>query len=371
MSWLNGRSVASAPETNGFARVNVLASTLAVEPVSKAPIVPEHNHSNAELARFMPVMDIEQAVARRNVIVDAMKQLMVEGVDYGKIPGCGDKPALLQPGADKLCNLFGLTLRYRFQEKVEDWTGADHGGEPFFYYQIAADVYRGEFLLAEGIGACHSWESKYRWRKGERTCPTCHQPNIRKSRDTGWYCWVKTGGCGATFSDGDPTVEKQEVGRKANPDVLDSVNTILKLAYKRAKLSGTINATSASEFFTQDIEDFTPPAEEPIDIGNNPRNSRAAQQYVAEQKISTGNLNPQGRIKWSFVEMAEAFQAMRKELGETLYLGELERYGWHRFQDIKNAIDSHPAGSREKAETRDKADACYRSMQTVARKEGK
>jgi hypothetical protein len=31
------------------------------------------------------------------------------------------------------------------------------------------------------------------------------------------------------------------------------VNTVLKMAYKRAKVATTINATSASEFFTQDV----------------------------------------------------------------------------------------------------------------------
>jgi hypothetical protein len=115
----------------------------------------------------MPVMDIEQAVARRDVLVQAMKSLMKEGVDYGTIPG-STKPALLQPGADKLGNLFGLTLQYEFLEKEEDWKGERYG-EPFFYYQVRARVYRGDFLLGEGVGSCSSWESKYRWRKAERT----------------------------------------------------------------------------------------------------------------------------------------------------------------------------------------------------------
>jgi hypothetical protein len=91
----------------------------------------------------------------------------------------------------------------------------------------------------------------------ERTCPTCGKANIRKSRDGGWYCWRRTEGCGSVFNEGDQAIEGQEVGRKQNPDVADVVNTVLKMAYKRTKISGTINATSASEFFTQDLEDFT------------------------------------------------------------------------------------------------------------------
>lgn len=362
MGWLNGKAEApEAPHANGIARVSVVAPTLATER-SSALVAPDKSNSS-ELARFMPVMDIEQAVARRNVIVQAMKQLMVDGVDYGKIPGCGDKPALLQPGADKLCNLFGLVIQYQFFEKVEDWTGAQHGGEPFFYYQIGAKVYRGGFLLGEGVGTCHSWESKYRWRKAERICPVCAKENIRKSRDTGWYCWIKTGGCGATFSDGDVAIEGQQTGRKPNPDVLDNVNTITKMAYKRAKLSGTINATSASEFFTQDIEDFTPPEEQPIDIGGRPANSRAAAQYVAEQKIRTGNLTPQAPPWRTMREMTECFKSIRTDVGETAWFEELERYGWHGFADIAKAIDAKTAGIRDKV-----AD-CYWHLS--ARKEGK
>jgi hypothetical protein len=213
---------------------------------------------SAELQRFLPVMAMTQALERRNVIVEATQKLMRDGVDYGKIPGAGDRPCLLQPGADKLCNLFGLVIRYEFIEKIEDWSGAAHDGEPFFFYEIRALAYRGDFVMGEGVGVCHSFESKYRWRKSERVCPKCGAQAIIKSKAEwggGWNCWGKKGGCNAKFAPGDKTIESQDVGRVANPDIHDQVNTILKMAYKRAKVSATINATSASEFFTQDVED--------------------------------------------------------------------------------------------------------------------
>ncbi len=43
--------------------------------------------------------------------------------------------------------------------------------------------------------------------------------------------------------------------RIPNPDVADLVNTIQKMAQKRALVAATLIATSASEFFTQDVED--------------------------------------------------------------------------------------------------------------------
>lgn len=215
--------------------------------------------AQAEVDRFMPVMTMDNALERRQIILEATKKLMKDGLDFGVIPGTGTKPTLLQPGADKLCNLFGITVRYKFLKQVEDWTGKDHSGEPFFYYKIKGIAYRGEIPMGEGIASCSSWESKYRWRKGERKCPACGSAAIIKGKKEyggGYLCFAKKGGCGAKYKDGDQSIESQDVSRVPNPDIFDQVNTIQKMAVKRAKIATTINATSASEFFTQDVEDF-------------------------------------------------------------------------------------------------------------------
>lgn len=273
-------------KTNGVAQAG--AETPArVEAESNQPRLQQQTNSTTELDRFLPLLNIEQAVARREMIVQATARLMSDGVDFGKIPGT-ERPTLLQPGADKLCNLFGLVISYEITQAEEDWTGARHGGEPFFYYKVTSRAYRGDYLMGEGVGSCNSWESKYRWRKAERVCPKCGKENIRKSKqDSGWYCWTKLGGCGATFAGGDRSIEGQEVGRKPNGDVADVVNTVLKMAYKRAKVSCTINATSASEFFTQDVEDAGS-----IDIGPNQMGTQAAADFVAQSKIAAHKLAP-------------------------------------------------------------------------------
>lgn len=205
---------------------------------------------------LMPVMDMSAAKDRRDQIVNFTKSIMVAGVDFGVIPGT-DKPTLLKPGAEKLTTFFGLSKRFQVIEKIEDWTGDDHNGEMFFYYLYRCGLYRGDLLIAESDGSCNSFEAKYRWRKGERVCPDCGQPNVRKSKDGGgWYCWKKTGGCGATFKSDDYKITGQEVGRIANPDIADQVNTFQKMAQKRALVAATLLAVNASEFFTQDIEDW-------------------------------------------------------------------------------------------------------------------
>ena len=52
-----------------------------------------------------------------------------------------------------------------------------------------------------------------------------------------------------------------------NPDISDQVNTILKIAKKRAFIDATLLAVNASEFFSQDLEDFADA--EVVDNGNN------------------------------------------------------------------------------------------------------
>jgi len=211
---------------------------------------------------MMPAMSIQDAVDRHQMVVQFVGAMLKTDIDFGQIPGT-NKPTLLKPGAEKLLTFFGLTKRFTVLEKVEDWMGADHGGS-FFYYMYRCALYKGDQLIAESDGSCNSHESKYRWRKAERECPACGKAAIIKGRDEyggGWVCFKKKDGCGAKFRDGDAAIEGQQVGRVANPDIADQVNTIQKMAQKRALIAATLLAVNASEFFTQDIEDMIIEAE--------------------------------------------------------------------------------------------------------------
>jgi hypothetical protein len=195
-----------------------------------------------------------------------IEHVLREGVDFGKIPGA-DKPALLKPGAEKLTGFFGLSPTFEDVETIEDWMGTEHGGEPFFYYRQKCKLWRGERLVASGDGSCNSWEKKYRYRQGERTCPKCGSPAIKRSKfpprgappdtEPGWYCFAKIGGCGAEFPASAPEIIGQQAGQVKNPDIPEQVNTVLKMAQKRALIAATLIATGASDYFTQDVEDFT------------------------------------------------------------------------------------------------------------------
>lgn len=305
-------------------------------------------YQSAEVDRFLPVMSLEMAVDRREMIVSAVSKLMRTDEDYGTIPGT-KKPSLWQPGADKLCNLFGLVPRFSTTEKTEDWTGAQHAGEPFFFYRIKCTLMRGEYVMGEGEGSCNSWESKYRYRKSERVCPACGKENIRKSKPKadgsggGWYCWTKTGGCGATFKDGDQAIEGQQTGNVPNPDICDMPNTILKMAAKRAKIAATLNATSAHEFFTQDVEDMKqPPVEDTPaarnDIPQPPKNggvqgktAKAAQPAGTEREIpdapTPGQSSP-------FKAMLDKCAEAKASIGSAHYYRVLKEHGLEHANEI-------------------------------------
>lgn len=336
---------------NGHARASVAAPAPAQETLSPAPAVlgsQQTQDSSKALAPTRWTAAIEEAIARRDAINSAMQQLMREGTDYGKIPGT-ERPTLLQPGAEKLCVIFGIRIKYEVEVAIEDFTGENYGATPFFYYRIRGTAtHNGEFL-GEGLGSCHLWESRYKWRKGERTCPACGQAAIIKGREEyggGWLCFARKGGCGAKFAAGDEKITGQVVGRVINPDLLDGVNTVLKIAIKRAKIASTINATGASEFFTQDLED----TQEQEDVSPRPAPAPQPQPQpqpapplrpaAVQQPGATPTQNP-----WvNKGAMKAAFHEQRKRTGDLTYLQILRHYNVQdpgEFRRTEDAIEAY------------------------------
>lgn len=127
-----------------------------------------------------------------------------EGTDYGVIPGCGSKPALLKPGAEKLLMLLGLRSRYEVIRSQEDF---ERG---FFFYIVRCSLSHGanDVVVAEGLGSCNTAEGRFRRRDGS------------------WQ------------------------------DPYTGANVALKMARKRALVDAALTVGSLSNLFTQDIEDF-------------------------------------------------------------------------------------------------------------------
>ena len=143
---------------------------------------------------------LSQAKARILDLQAFVRDLMVEGEDFGRIPGV-PKPTLFKPGAEKLCDIYGFAKTAEVVHRIEDWT------DGFIHYEVKVILTSKAtgYVEAEGLGSCNSKEKRYR-----------------------------------------------------SQDVYTVVNTILKMAKKRALVDAVLSATRTSGLFTQDMEDESP-----------------------------------------------------------------------------------------------------------------
>lgn len=250
--------------------------------------------ASKESLLLIPVMDSRTALQRLDEFQGFIKDYLKEGLDYGVIPGT-EKPTLLQPGAEKLCEIFGFYPDYEMMQRVEKWELEP----PLFDYEIKCTLKskRDHSIVAAGIGSCNSYEAKYKWRMAEPKCPDCgKEGTIKKSKFPdkqtglmGWYCYNKAGGCGANWGYPDePAIVSQERGKVGNPDMASQKNTVLQMAQKRAYIKATRSATRSSQFFTQDIEDFPPFSGESMATAEvkdiTPKPPQYTEQEIAEAK---------------------------------------------------------------------------------------
>lgn len=245
----------------------------------------EHTTAVAIQSGPEPVMTAEQLIARSRVIEQVFKTVMKEykppkdgqpGVEghYGKIPGCGDKPALLKAGAEKLMATFGISAEIRVTDlSVDD--------EVRYRVESRATSIASGAYLGSGVGECSSNEEKYRWRKATTDKEFEFTPEDRRR--------VKWGrGKGGEY-------EIRQV--RTNP--ADVANTVLKMSAKRARIDMVLTVLGCSDMFQQDLDED--------DVAEQARENRAEQ--ATEKKAD----KPKGDIAVIFVvgvtEKAGTYQA--------------------------------------------------------------
>lgn len=195
--------------------------------------------------------------AQVNLIQDVMKAVMKDGEHYGKIPGCGDKPSLLQPGAQKLIMTFRLVPDAEVE--VTELHGSAVAGHREYRVKVKMYAQNGVFL-GSGVGSCNTMEKKYRFRSGHAELTNTPVPQeywtLRKENPAKALAII--GGSGHT-------TKKNEAGQwviaiQGDPiehdNPADYYNTCEKMAYKRALVSATLTVTAASDIFTQDVEEM-------------------------------------------------------------------------------------------------------------------
>lgn len=178
---------------------------------------------------IIETVDIDNISTTMNKIAQmqsVVQKTLKQGHDFGEVPGT-NKPTLLKPGGEKICMLFGLNPEYEFLQVTEDYD------KEFFSYNIRCTLFRNGQPVAQGVGSCNSKEKKYRFI------------NVDEIPEN--YI-----GASESFTD--------KYGRQKykinNPDICSLVNTILKMAKKRAFIDAVLQVASLSEVFTQDLEDM-------------------------------------------------------------------------------------------------------------------
>ena len=201
-------------------------------------------------------------LAQVATIRQIMAEVMRDGEHYGKVPGCGPKAVLLQPGAQILALTFRLGPKFKVQQ-----TEIDGGHREFYVETELVNLTTGQ-LVGMGVGMSSTLETKWRYRSGpveftgkpvpagywdlrstepakatEMLGGRGHQ--VRKNPDTkGWEIVVAG--------------ERVETDNPA-----DTFNTALKMASKRSFVHAVLNTTAASEMFTTHDEADTVQAPDP------------------------------------------------------------------------------------------------------------
>lgn len=169
---------------------------------------------------------IASTMAKIQQMQNVVQKTLKKGHDFGEVPGTS-KPTLLKPGGEKICMLFGLNPEYEFLKTTEDYD------KEFFSYNIRCTLFRNGQPVAQGVGSCNSKEKKYRYINVDKI----PENYVGQSEEI-------TDKYGRT---------KYKIN---NPDICSLVNTILKMAKKRAFIDAVLQVASLSEVFTQDIEDM-------------------------------------------------------------------------------------------------------------------
>ncbi len=194
-------------------------------------------------------MSVDSVVKQIELIQTVMKKVMKDGEHYGVIPGCGSKPSLLKPGAEKLGVTFRLAPSYKITEQ-----NLPHEHRGYEVITTLTHIPTGQ-VVGEGVGYCSTMESKYRYRTGEveltgKPVP----PEYWKERD------IKLIGGRGFVTKKNPDTGKWEIARQGekveHDNPADYYNTCLKMSKKRSQVDAILTATAASDIFTQDIEDM-------------------------------------------------------------------------------------------------------------------
>ena len=181
-----------------------------------------------------PAMSVSQAVQAYKTIQEIVSKVLVEGRDYGVIPGTRGGPSLWKPGAEKLCGIFGLAVTIAHIETNRQ--------ENSLEYTVTVELVSRHTgaVVGQGIGSCNSGERKYK---------SVLLPDLQ--------------------------------------------NTLLKMAKKRAQIDAVLSATGASGFFEDEDDAPSPRPQQRSQQAPQQRPQRNAPQQGTQQGAPTQSAQTQ------------------------------------------------------------------------------
>lgn len=217
------------------------------ETAALAPVLPSTSSA------LVP-MRMQDLLAQVGLIQEVMKSVMKEGEHYGKVPGCGDKPALFKAGAEKLCFVFRLAPKFMIEERTFE------NGHREYRVKCTLTTIGTNTFVGEGEGIASTMEGKYRFRTGPKNFTGKPVPMMYWSyRDSDPVAAKKLiGGPGFAVAKNEAGAWEivEQGGRIDHDNPADYYNTVLKMAQKRAHVAVSLTATAASDIFAQDLEDI-------------------------------------------------------------------------------------------------------------------
>lgn len=193
--------------------------------------------SPAVLQTISTGVDANAIKAQVQAIQQVMTAIMKEGTHYGTIPGCGDKPSLLKPGAEALLSAFKIAVE-------PDITEIRDGNNITYKVRVIGRHMASGIIIGIGVGEASTSEDKYAWRAA--VCDEEYEATPATHRRVKWgkkKAW-----------NGEPESVWEVKQVRTNP--ADIANTCLKMGKKRGMIDLCLTALAASDCFTQDLEDM-------------------------------------------------------------------------------------------------------------------
>ena len=187
-----------------------------------------------ELAKYepsllRPIAKPSEILAVQAETTALIIETLVDGVDFGVVPGTSKKAGLFKAGAERINKAFGVYADY-----VTESSEIDHNAEMTFTKR--SKVWNNKFR----------GDKTFTWKEETGTSLGLYRYVVRcelKVRGSNEIVGVGGGVCS--------TVEAKYVDRPR-----DCENTVLKMAQKRALVGAVLNTYGLSDRFTQDVEDL-------------------------------------------------------------------------------------------------------------------